>query len=140
MEKLILCYAENKTLVFTPFTEEDGLPFPLYLPFPMKLAISVSLLFSVLVGLKFRLIIFSYLRSPENALGPINYLIWVDEVNGLIYSFVVVVRIALIHSAVPLNTIFGNNFGHIVGFIGCCYKAGSSMWGFLIAQPGNALT
>jgi len=133
MEKFILFFAENKTLVFNPYAEEEGLPFPLYLPIQFKVAISASLLFSVLVGLKFRLIIFSFLRSPENSLGPINYLIWIYEVNGLIYSFVVVVRIALIHSAVPLNTIFGNNFGHIVGFMGCCYKAGSSMWSFLIA-------
>jgi hypothetical protein len=133
MDKLIFCFVENKTLAFTPFTQEYGLPFPLYLPFQWKLAISVSLLFSVLMGLKFRLIIFSYLRSPENSSGPINYLIWVDEVNGLIYSVVVVVRIALIHSAVPLNTIFGNNFGRIVGFISCCYNGAGCIWSFLIA-------
>ena len=133
MDKLTFCYAENKTLAFTPFVDEDGLPFPLFLSFQLRLAISISLLFSVFMGLKFRLIIFSFLRSPENALGPINYLIWVDEVNGLIYSVVVIARVALIHSQIPLSEILGKNFGQMIGFISCCYNAGSCIWSFLIA-------
>ena len=32
---------------------------------------------------RFRSIIFSYLRSPETKMGVINYLIWLDQVNGV---------------------------------------------------------
>ena len=133
MNQIIFFVSQNQTTVFTQFPDEDGLPFPLYLPLHWKLFISSLLLISLVVGLQLRLIIFSFLRSPESNLGPINYLIWVDEANGVINAVVIVVRIAMIHSTHPLNAVFGHKFGQTVGLLSCIYNSGCCFWGFYIS-------
>jgi hypothetical protein len=44
MKQIMFFEVGNKTLVFTQFPDEEGLPFPLYLPMHWKLAISIPLL------------------------------------------------------------------------------------------------
>ena len=133
MNQITFFESKNQTILFTQFADEEGLPFPLYLSLHWKLVISISLLLSLVFGFSLRLIIFSYLRSPESNLGPINYLIWLDEVNGLLNSFVIVVRIVMIHSTLPLDAVFGQYFGRTVGFLSCCYSGGRCIWSFYIA-------
>ena len=36
------------------------------------------------VGMTLRFIILAYLAKPETNLGPINSLLWIDQVNGLL--------------------------------------------------------
>ena len=123
----------NETISFSTFEYLEGLPFPLYLRFDSKLLISFSLILCLIFGFKLRLVILSFLRSPETNLGPINHLIWVDQINGLIYSIVILVRILTIHSPTPLCNIFGPHFGPFVNFVSCVYNAGSCIWSYFVA-------
>jgi hypothetical protein len=78
---------------FLPFDNAIGLPFPIYLPIGWKLFISVYLLLTLIFGIKYRLIICKYLAAPATNLGPINSLIFMDQLNGLLLAPVIVVRI-----------------------------------------------
>jgi hypothetical protein len=61
----ILCFDFDKEeiLVFSPYSDMLGLPFPLYLSIKCKLFISTFLLLCLVQGLKLRRVIFAYLRS-----------------------------------------------------------------------------
>ena len=134
MADLLLFFEnQNNTLTFKEFDEDVGLPFPIYFPLIFKLPISVSLFLCLFYGLKLRKVIFKYLKSPELKLGPINHLIWMDQTNGLLLSFVIVVRIVTIHSTVPLVQLFGPHFGPIVNSLTCIYLIGSCFWSFCIS-------
>ena len=124
---------DNHVKYFHTFTDAEGLPFPLYLPFEWKLCLAVSLVICLLVGFRLRWVILSYLNSPESNMGPINYLIWVDQMNGLLYSSVIVVRILTILSPVPLNDLFGKYFGYTFNLLSCIYNSGMLFWSFFIA-------
>jgi hypothetical protein len=126
-------FERNETISFSTFEDSVGLPVPLYLPLEAKLLLSFSLILCLIFGFKLRLVILSYLRSPETNLGPINYLIWVDQMNGLMYSVVILVRIMTIHSSTPLCNIFGPQFGPSINLISCFYNSGSLFWSYFVA-------
>jgi hypothetical protein len=84
---------KNISTKFHPFDNAIGLPFPIFLPFGWKLFMSVSLLLTLFFGIKLRLIIFKYLAAPATNLGPINNLIFMDQLNGLLLAPVIVVHI-----------------------------------------------
>ena len=69
----------NISTTFHPFDNAIGLPFPIFLPTGFKLFISVSLLLTLIFGIKYRLIIFKYLAAPATNLGPINSLIFMYQ-------------------------------------------------------------
>ena len=93
----------NSRIIFTPFTGFDALPFPLYLSPPIKILISLVLLIVLAYGSKYRYIIFSYLRAPELKMGPINYLIWIDQVNGVFLGFTILYKAIAINLPFPLR-------------------------------------
>jgi len=57
------------------------LPFPLNLDPIWKCAFAISLLATLIEGTKLRRLIILFINSPESNVGPINYLIWVDQVS-----------------------------------------------------------
>ena len=125
----------HSTLVatFSPFGQEEGLPFPLYLPLHWKIVLAIILVISLVVGFKLRFVILSYLSSPESNIGPINNLIWIDQLCGLGYSVVLLVRIMTLLSTVPLDSIFGPSFGYSINLLSCVYNAATCIWSLFIA-------
>jgi hypothetical protein len=124
---------ENSILHFNPFSEEQSLPFPLYLKYPSILFISLTLLISLLIGLKFRAIIFFYLKAPETKIGPINFLIWIDQINGLLLGVTIMLRLIMINNPYPLSETFGKTFCEWIDLPGCIYLVGSYIWSCLTA-------
>ena len=69
------------------------------LSFPMNLSpggtflIAISLLLIICIGLVLRATILAYLCEPDIHIGPINYLLWIDQLNGLVQLGVILVII-----------------------------------------------
>ena len=94
---------------------------------------SLVLIFTLIVGLKYRFIILAYLRAPKTRMGPINYLIWLDQLNGLLLGVTIVYKLIALNCPVPMVTIFGSTFCDLVSLPGSMYLAGSYMWSSYIA-------
>ena len=67
---------------FVPFDDDIGLPFPLNTHPIVRFLLATSLLFVLVYGTHLRIKIFSFLWSSEANQGPINTLIWIDQVTG----------------------------------------------------------
>ena len=86
------------------------------LPFPMSLSpggtflITISLLLIICMGLVLRATILAYLCEPDIHIGPINSLLWIDQLNGLVQLGVILVIIIGVNVQNPLEDIFGDNF------------------------------
>ena len=126
-------YKTDNSLEYLPFDDEFGLPFPLNLSKMYKNFISIFLIISLLYGLRLRLKIISYLQAPETKFGPIDYLIWMDQLNGLCLAFVIVSRLVAINSSAPLGQILGDNFCYWIDLPSCIYIVGAVVWSSLIA-------
>jgi len=75
---------ENSTfdyVNFYPFDDIIGLPFPLNLHPMLSLIYLIYLVFILVEGTRLRLKIIAFLNAPESNIGPINFLIWLDQVN-----------------------------------------------------------
>ena len=62
---------------FEPFSDTDGLPFPLFLPFIWRLFLCGLLGVSLVLGIFFRFVIMAYLESPSSKVNFVsrqNYL------------------------------------------------------------------
>lgn len=123
---------QNKTIFFKSFKFKDGLPFPLYLSWELRTVLAVILFIALTIGIRLRTIIFNYLRSPDSK-GPVNYLIWVDQVNGFLLGLVIIIKIVLILSPVPLSSIFNETFCEWIDLPGCVYIVGATVWTSFIA-------
>ena len=134
MENQVLIFAyNNATIHFQPFSHQNGLPFPLYLPSEIKHIICILLVLTLCYGIKFRCIIFSFLRAASTKMGPINYLIWIDQINGIFLGFNILAKIFSIAAPVPLAEILGSNFCEWIDLPGCFYIIGSYLWSSFIA-------
>jgi hypothetical protein len=49
----------------------------------LKVGLFLLYLATLVQGSRLRLVIISYINSPESNLGPINRLIWIDQINGV---------------------------------------------------------
>ena len=123
----------QEIILFSPLIDSEGLPFPLYLPPILKILLSISLLVALVQGTRLRAIIIAYIISPETKLGPINYLIWVDEMNGVFLGVSIAIRIIFILCPYPVNDLLGSDFCKFAEFIGILYIGGMSTWGCYIA-------
>ena len=124
---------ENKTYKFTPLDAYLGLPFPQNLEPGCKYLVA-SVYFAVLIsGLYLRKIIFSYLRSPESKLGGINYLIWLDQMNGMIGALSMVIHLLEMLLPFSLRSVIGENGCEWIGMTGCIYMCGAIIWSMAIA-------
>ena len=66
-------------------------------------------------------------------LGPINSLIWIDQLNGLNLAYCLLTRMAFIVSPVPLSSLLGQNFCKFSCFVAYLYITGSFVWSCFIA-------
>ena len=123
----------NNTLyTFLPFSQTNGLPFPLYLNFPWKIIISSIQLCVLFVGIKLRVIILRYMLSIE-ARRPVSCLIWIDQISGSFLGIGLIFKIILILSPVPLGHLMGESFCDWLTLPGCLYIVGATLWSSLIA-------
>ena len=79
------------------FTFKIDLPFPMNLSEDEKTFLIFSLGLVLSVGLYLRGLLFSYLRSPETKMIPINCLLWVDQLNGMIMATIIVYQVPFCH-------------------------------------------
>ena len=108
-----------------------GLPFPMNLPPVGILLITLFLLLIIFVGLVLRGIILAFLSEPEINLGPINSLLWIDQLNGLVQLGVILAIIIGINVQNPLKDTFGDNFCHWINIPGnliCCKSVKQNLW------------
>ena len=126
---------ETKTISiqFVPLNDDEGLPFPLNLDSFWNIFFVLSYLITLYKGTKLRVTIISYLNSPESNLGPINYLIWVDQVNSCILSVSILARILYMISPFPFSSVFPLEVCQLLTFVGLYHMGGSYMWGTCIA-------
>jgi hypothetical protein len=124
--------AEN-VVNFDLLDDPYGLPFPLNLPITWKLILSSSLLLILIQGTRMRFGIFRYINSPESALGPINYLIWIDEINGVFLGISIAIRIMFILSPYPIGQLIGSDFCLVTEYVATSYIIGMTTWGCYIA-------
>jgi hypothetical protein len=66
---------------FIPLDDISSLPFPLNSHPLFQLIYLASLVFALVEGTRLRLKIIAYLNSSESNIGPINFLIWLDQEN-----------------------------------------------------------
>ena len=118
---------------FETLPEEQGLPFPLFLHPAWRAFLGISLLVTLVFGAKLRLKIISYIKSPETKLGPINYLIVLDQINGLFLAGSIVMRITFLISPEPMSKVVGDYFCNVANTFGAVYIAGSYLWSCCIA-------
>ena len=124
----------NKISVkFVPLSDDLGLPFPLYLNSFWNIVLVVLYLITLYKGTKLRVIIISYINSPESNLGPINYLIWVDQINSCILSLSILGRILYMVLPFPLTEVAPLEVCQFFTFVGLYHMGGTYMWGTCIA-------
>jgi hypothetical protein len=124
---------EEELIFFQPFNEDQGLPFPLNLSFFTKSIFIILHLAALILGLRFRKVIFAFMNSSESNLGPINVLIWLDQVTGMIMGFLITLRIFTLAFDEPLISILGENFCKMTNLIGGLYVGGGYIWTCYIA-------
>ena len=95
-------------LSFTPVSESP--PFPFNLDYSWRLVISMIMVLILLSGIFLRVIIIGYLVAPSTKIGPINLLIWVDQLNGIFLAFNIVGRIFAFVLPFPLTVLTGDDF------------------------------
>jgi hypothetical protein len=124
----------NKLLVqFVPLSDDLGLPFPLYLSSFWNIVLVVLYSLTLYKGTQLRVIIISYINSPESNLGPINYLIWVDQINSCILSISILGRILYMVLPFPLTAVAPLEVCQFFTFVGLYHMGGTYMWGTCIA-------
>ena len=126
-------FDQNRSVIFSPLPDDVGLPFPLYLNAYWRYLLAASLVIILIQGAKLRKIIISFICSPETKVGPINTLILMDQINGLVLAAGIVMRVTFILSPVPMSTVVGTWICWLANFTGNVYIAGSYIWGCYIA-------
>ena len=110
---------QNVTLLFNVV---PTLPFPLYFSPTLQTTISFSMSIALIYGLYLRKIIFSYLFRTGTKFKPIDYLILLDQLNGLFQSFSILFSIVALNVSGPLSDIFGDNFCKWIDLPGLNYS------------------
>ena len=110
----------------------ESLPFPLNTSRNVQLVILMLMLTIFCGGLKLRLLILRYLLSPESK-GPINALIWADQLNGIFLGLGILLKIAIILCPFPLADVLGTGLCDWTGLPICLYLAGAGSWSCAIA-------
>ena len=88
----------------------ESRPFPMNLGSLLKSLISMTLLLVLFFGLKLRLKIFKYLASDEAKMKPINVLICIDQLNGLLQGISIIFKVVAFNLETPLSNVLGATF------------------------------
>ena len=123
----------NCIIRFEQLSDLEGLPFPLYYGYEWRLLIATFMITALVKGLHYRAIIFKFLCSNNDYTKPINKLILLDQMNGLLLAFGVATRAIAIISPVALAQLFGSDFCRWISLPVSVYMVGKITWSFLIA-------
>jgi hypothetical protein len=123
--------SDEQFIIFRPINEL--LPFPLNLKYEWRIPIAMSLLMNMIFGTKLRIIILQFLKSPDTNLGPINYLIWIDEINGTLSAATISSRILSLILPFSVSSLFGQTFCNFLFYLSGLYTGGCFVWGSCIA-------
>lgn len=117
---------------FEPLRDPDRIPFPLDLGFSSRLLIAIILTAVFLRGLGYRSGIFRFLAA-EDSKKPINQLIILDQLNGMLLSVGLLIRIIALLYPYPLESLLGPDFCFWASLPGTIYLSGKTSWSCLIA-------
>ena len=120
-------------IILFDFTED--LPFPLSMPYYLRIAFGIYLILLIIGGLICRRIILKFLRAPETKSNPINSLIWMDQICGIVFgTFNLIFGSVTLILPVSLGSIMGEQFCNSVPpLAGCINLTGYIIWSALIA-------
>ena len=124
--------SDEHLIVFQPLFEET-FPFPLNLHPPWRIAIVISLLVNIICGTRLRIIILQYIQSPDTNLGPINILIWIDQINGTLLAASIISRILSLILPFSVSSLLGEQFCKFLFYLSGLYTGGCFAWGCGIA-------
>jgi hypothetical protein len=127
-----LNFSKDNILTFEPF-ENVTLPFPMNLSMAWRIVIAISLLINLIEGTRLRVIIFKFIKSPDSYLGPINYLIWVDQINGIALALTIFSRILSLILPSSTSSLLGETFCNSILYLSGHYIIGAYTWGCFIA-------
>ena len=127
-----LNFSCENSIQFKPFTSEV-LPFPMNLSMEWRIIIAITLLIALIEGAKLRITIFRYINSPDSNLGPINFLIWVDQINGTGLAITIFSRTLSLILPFSTSSLLGETFCHSIRYVSGHYVIGSYTWGCFIA-------
>ncbi len=127
-----LNYSKENVLTFLPF-DNVTLPFPMNLSVEWRSIIAFTLMLNLIEGTRLRIIIFQFMKSPDSYLGPINYLIWVDQINGIALALTILSRILSLILLFSTSSMFGQTFCNSILYFSGHYIIGSYTWGCFIA-------
>jgi len=125
--------SNENCLLFVPLDDVTGLPFPLNSNLVLKLLMVSSYVFTLVAGTRIRFQIISFVKCPESNVGPINQLIWLDQIFGLFASVILVARIVFLLSPVPIGSFLDGQVCDWINLTGGIYTGGGIMWGMHIA-------
>ena len=127
-------FSKTTYLPFQIVLQVSGkLPFPLSLPYFARIIIALILFTVLLIGLKLRLQIISYLKNQDVKGTPINTLLWIEQLLSFISSLNILNGIFGLLLPVPMKSIFGEKFCRWLPLIPAFALTGSVIWSCLLA-------
>jgi hypothetical protein len=127
-----LNFSYENSIQFKPLTI-DVLPFPMNLSMEWRIIIAITLLITLVEGAKLRIVIFQFINSPDSNIGPINILIWVDQINGIALAITIFSRTLSLILPFPTSSLLGEKFCNLILYVSGHYIIGSYTWGCCIA-------
>ena len=124
----------NSSVSTTLFSYYEDYPFPLNIPYTLRFICGFYLIMIVIGGLACRKMILQYLQAPETKSNPINYLIWMDQLNGILFgTFNLVYGAAVFMLPMSPYSIFGQQFCDWIPLAPCISLTGYMIWSCLLA-------
>ena len=121
-------------LNFQAFAEEsDSLPFPLNLNIFCRWIISALLVAIFVQGMRLRLKIVSYIRSPDTKLNETNILFCLDQANGLFLAIMISCAIIFLLLTEPAAKVIDPKLCYLNGASQGMYLSGTFIWRCCIA-------
>ena len=130
---------ENNTSLVSQFSYNitEDLPFPINLSDPMKNTLCSLLVIILITGLILRIQICCYIQSRDAKRTPINVLLWLDQLNGLFLSCIIVLMIVALALPFSIQSFLGNEFCHWVRLPSGLHLSGSVTWSCLTGEQNR---
>ena len=112
LEKMFNFFTETENTESFVFNSDNGSlpPFPFNLSYSTRIFISILMALVLVGGLHYRMLIFRYLVQPSTNKGPINLLIWIDQLNGLFLAINTIGRIIAFMLPFPMSQLTWETF------------------------------
>ena len=111
LEKMFNFFTETENTESFVFNSDGSLPpFPFNLSYSTRIFISILMALVLVGGLHYRMLIFRYLVQPSTNKGPINLLIWIDQLNGLFLAITSIGRIIAFMLPFSMSQLTGETF------------------------------